>query len=116
MTFVTTLDITGMTASEYRAILDRMGVEQNPEPGIYLHLTVPTDFGLRVIEIWDSKEGFEEFAERRMYPALRALRIERETIVTIRPLHNLFAPRLDELPGLVDALPGAPGVSGTTRR
>ena len=65
------------------------GVEQHPEPGIYLHLTVPTDFGFRIVEIWDRKEGFEEFAERRMYPALQALGIERETVVTIRPLHNL---------------------------
>ena len=116
MTFVTTLDVTGLTETEYRAVLDRMGVEQSPEPGIYLHLTVPTDFGFRIIEIWDRKEGFEEFAERRMYPALRALGIERDTVVTIRPLHNLFAPRLDELPGLVGALPGAPHVTDPAPR
>src|SRR5262249_35933939 len=62
MTVVTTLDITGLTAAEYRAVLDRMGVETRPEPGIYLHITVSTDFGYRVIEIWDKQEGFEEFA------------------------------------------------------
>src|SRR5262249_42298879 len=38
MTVVTTLDITGLTAAEYRAVLDRMGVETRPEPGIYLHI------------------------------------------------------------------------------
>jgi hypothetical protein len=26
----------------------------------------------------------------------------------VTPLHNLFAPRLDELPGLIRSLPGAP--------
>jgi hypothetical protein len=109
MTVVTTLDVTGLTPDEYRAVLDRMEVETRPEPGIYLHLTVPTDFGFRVVEIWDSREGFEEFAQRRMVPALQALGIDRETAITIRPLHNLFAPRLDELPGLVPDLPGAPG-------
>jgi hypothetical protein len=116
MTVVTTLDVTGLTETEYRAVLDRMGVERHPEPGIYLHLTVPTDFGFRIVEIWDREEGFEEFAERRMYPALQALGIERETVVTIRPLHNLFAPRLDELPALVDALPGAPHVTDPAPR
>jgi hypothetical protein len=109
MTVVTTLDITDLTPADYRAVLDRMGVEARPEPGIYLHITVPTDFGYRVIEIWDKKEGFEAFAERRMMPALNALGIDRKTDITIRPLHNLFAPRLEELPGLVSDLPGAPG-------
>ena len=37
------------------------------------------------------------------------LGIDRKTDITIRPLHNFFAPRLGELPGLVPDLPGAPG-------
>jgi hypothetical protein len=84
-----------------------MGVELEPEPGIYLHVTAQTDFGFRVIEIWDRAEGFEEFATRRMVPALQELGIDRKTEITIEPLHNLFAPRLEELPGLVDGLLGA---------
>jgi hypothetical protein len=35
--------------------------------------------------------------------------MDRETRITVTPLHNLFAPRLDELPGLIPSLPGAPG-------
>ena len=108
MTVVTTIDVYDMPNSEYRAVLDRMGVELRPEPGIYLHITAQTDFGLRVIEIWDSQAGFEEFVQRRMLPALEGLGIDRKTEITIRPLHNLFAPCLAELPGLLDGLPGAP--------
>jgi hypothetical protein len=108
MTVVTTIDVYDMPSSEYRAVLDRMGVETRPEPGIYLHITAQTDFGYRIIEIWDSKEGFEEFAQRRMLPALRDLGIDRKTEITVKALHNLFAPRLTELPGLVEELPGAP--------
>ena len=48
MSVVTTIDITGLTPGEYRAVLDRMGVETRPEPGIYLHITAPTDFGYRM--------------------------------------------------------------------
>ena len=107
MTVVTTIDVYDMPNSEYRAVLDRMGVELQPEPGIYLHVTAQTDFGFRVIEIWDHAEGFEEFAQRRMVPALKELGIDRKTEITIEPLHNLFAPRLEEMPGLVHGLPGA---------
>jgi hypothetical protein len=108
MTVVTTIDVYDMPNTEYRAVLDRMGVETRPEPGIYLHITAQTDFGYRIIEIWNSQEAFEEFAQRRMLPALHDLGIDRTTEITVKPLHNLFAPRLGELPGLVDGLPGAP--------
>jgi hypothetical protein len=113
MTVITTLDITAMTAQEYRAVLDRMGVEKRPAAGIYLHLTTTMSFGYRIVEIWDRKEGFERFLDKRLMPATQELGIERETAITVTPLHNLFAPRLDELPGVVPSLPGAPGARGS---
>src|SRR5262245_18114413 len=109
MTVVTTIDVHDMTNSEYRAVLDRMGVEERPEPGIYLHITAQTDFGYRIIELWDGHDGFEEFARLRMLPALKDLGIDRKSEITIKPLHNLFAPRVTELAGLLKGLPGAPG-------
>jgi len=108
VTVVTTLDITGMSPEEYRAVLDYMGVETNPASGIYLHATYQTDFGYRIIEIWDSKSGFDEFLQERLAPATKALGINRETKITVTPLHNFFAPRLGELPALVNTLPGGP--------
>ena len=111
MSVITTLDITAMTPKEYRAVLDHMGVETRPAAGIYLHLTTPTSFGYRIVELWDKKEGFEQFLEKRLAPATQALGIERETVITVTPLHNLFAPRLVEIPGLIASLPGAPGNS-----
>ena len=108
MSVITTLDITAMTPEEYRAVLDRMGVETRPAAGIYLHLTRTMPFGYRVVELWDRKDGFDRFLEERLAPATQALGIERETEITVTPLHNLFAPRLDEVLGLVPSLPGAP--------
>ena len=108
MIYVTTLDITGLTPEEYRAVLDEMGVESRPAAGIFLHLTTKTDFGYRIVEIWDSKEGFEEFLEKRLGPASKAIGLSRKTDISITPLHNFFAPRLEELPGLIRTLPGSP--------
>jgi hypothetical protein len=108
MTVVTTLDVTGLTASEYRAVMDELGVEQRPEGGIYLHLTAPTDFGYRIVEIWDEKDNFDRFLERRLAPANEAIGLERATTITVTALHNFFAPRLEELPALVSSLPGEP--------
>ena len=108
MTVVTTLDVIGLTATEYRAILDELGVETRPESGIYLHMTTPTEAGFRILEVWDEQAGFERFVEGRLVPANRAVGLDRQTNISVTPLHNLFAPRLDELPGLVASLPGAP--------
>jgi hypothetical protein len=115
MLFVTTLDVTCLTPEEYRAILDEMGVETRPAAGIFLHLTTTTDFGYRIVEIWDSKEGFEEFLERRLGPASKAIGLDRKTDISITPLHNFFAPRLEELPNLISSLPGAPELFGGDR-
>jgi hypothetical protein len=108
MTVVSTLDVADLTAAEYRNVMDELGVERRPEGGIYLHLTTPTEGGLRVVEIWDEKEGFDRFVEQRLAPASEAVGLERSMEISLTPLHNFFAPRLDELPGLVSALPGAP--------
>jgi hypothetical protein len=108
MTVISTLDVSGLTASEYRAVMDELGVEQRPEGGIYLHLTTPTDFGYRIVEIWDEKDNFDRFVEHRLAPANEAIGLHRSTEIAVTPLHNLFAPRLAELPALVSSLPGAP--------
>lgn len=110
MTAVSTLDVQGLTPHEYRAVMDKLGVEARPEGGIYLHLTTPTDFGFRVVEIWDEKKGFDRFVEQRLAPAGEAVGLQREMTITVTPLHNFFAPRLAELPALVPSLPGGPGL------
>jgi hypothetical protein len=115
MTVLSTLDVTDLTASEYRAVMDELGVERRPEAGIYLHLTTPTDFGYRIVEIWDEKENFDRFVEHRLVPANEAVGIDPATEITVTPLHNLFAPRLEELPGVISSLPGAPSREGSQK-
>src|SRR5215475_14600607 len=36
---VMTMNVMGLTHEEFRAILDEMGVEARPEPGIYQHIS-----------------------------------------------------------------------------
>jgi hypothetical protein len=107
MMYVTTIDAIGLNANEYRAVLDKMGVETNPAANIFLHITAPIDGGYRITEVWDSKEAFEEFLHKRLTPANEALGIKGNANITVMPLHNFFAPRLEELPGITNTLPGA---------
>lgn len=106
MAVLTTLDIPGLTAAEYRRILDHIGVETKPAPGIYLHLAQPIAGGFRITELWDTKAGIEAFLQDTLYPAAQALGIQREVIVSIAPLHNVFVPRVNEIAGLAADAPG----------
>src|SRR5215471_12523601 len=58
--------------------------------GVFLLTT--TDFGYRIVEIWDSKEGFEEFLEKRLGPASKTIGLNRKTDISITPLHNFLGP------------------------
>ncbi len=89
MMYVTTIDVTGLTAEEYRAVLDEMGVETRPAANIYL------------------QQALEDFLAKRLGPANAAFGIEHEARITVTPLHDFFGPRLQELPDIVGTLPGA---------
>jgi hypothetical protein len=108
MTVMTTIDVHGMSAEEYGRVMNRLDVEKDPAREIYLHITADTDFGFRVIEIWESEDAFNRFLQDRLAPAAEAERITREMQIRIEPLHNFFAPRLAELPALLPNLPGGP--------
>src|SRR5262249_5303524 len=105
---VMTMNVTGLTHKEFRAILEEMGVEARPEPGIYQHISNHTETGIRIIVVWESHKGLDELSDRRLKPAITKLGIERETTIVFRPLHNFFGPRINELPGLIGHLPGGP--------
>lgn len=108
MTVMTTIDVHGMTPEEYGRVMNRLGVEKHPADGIYAHVTAKTEFGFRVIEIWDTEANFLAFLSNRLAPAGEAEKIERQMDVKVEPLHNFFAPRLEELPGIIASLPGGP--------
>jgi hypothetical protein len=42
-----TMNVTGLTHKEFRAILNEMGVEAHPEPRIYKHISHPTETRFR---------------------------------------------------------------------
>jgi hypothetical protein len=65
ITRVSILDANGLTHEGFDKLLVHMGVESNPEPGLYLHATASfnENTGSGVIEIWDEKEGFESFVQ-----------------------------------------------------
>jgi len=65
MMYRSTIDVVNLTAAGYRAVLDKMGVEDHPSPNIFLHIAAPIEGGFRITETRDDKEAFDESLRKR---------------------------------------------------
>jgi len=58
----------GATLDQYDQILQKMGLEQGgpTPPGAISHFVTKTDDGVRVVDVWESQEVFQRFAEEQI--------------------------------------------------
>jgi hypothetical protein len=72
------------------------GALVEPAPiGLIAHVAGPTDDGVRIIEIWDTREDFERFRSERLAPAITALGGPERSHPTFRGLQpkHVFVPK-----------------------
>ena len=70
MTFAFTYDVP-ITTEIYARIKEGLGPER--PPGLIAHLTLQIENGLRYIDVWQSKDDFEVFAESRLHPVVHPI-------------------------------------------
>jgi hypothetical protein len=59
------------TEEQYRAVNDVLGTHDNPPAGLIVHTGGPVGDGeLRVVDVFESQEAFESFANERLGPAI----------------------------------------------
>jgi hypothetical protein len=103
----------GVTPEQYDLLMQAFHLDADPPAGEMLHLAAEAgEDGLRVADIWRTKEAAEHFVEHRLRPALAELGIPSELEYEILPLHNAYAPDLDGLERM--AALSLPGVSAGT--
>jgi hypothetical protein len=80
----------GATVEQYDQILEKMGLRQGGEtpPGAISHWVAKTGDGMRVVDVWESKEEFERFAQEQIGPYSREVGIEEEPETTFYDVHN----------------------------
>ena len=66
-------EMQGMTAEMYDALNDAMGFPEQVPDGLLMHLAGPIDGGFRVVDVWESREKFDRFAEGTLMPAFGQL-------------------------------------------
>ena len=80
----------GATLDQYDQVIQKMGLRQGGEmpPGGISHFVTKTDDGMRVVDVWESKEAFERFAQEQIGPYTREVGIEEEPEIRFYDVHN----------------------------
>jgi hypothetical protein len=78
------------TLDQYDRAMELMGLENGGQapPGALFHWAAATDSGLRVVDVWESREAFDRFAEEQIGPHTAAAGIEGQPEMTFRDVHG----------------------------
>ena len=64
------MNFRGATLDQYDQILAKMGLTPGgaTPPGAISHWVAKTDDGLRVVDVWETREAYDRFAEEQIGP------------------------------------------------
>lgn len=70
MAIAVVMDFNGATVEQYDQVIDKMHFSPGGPgaPGGMFHWCAVTDNGLRVTDVWDSREQFDAFAQQQIGP------------------------------------------------
>jgi hypothetical protein len=88
------LDFEGGTLDQYDEVLKKMGLtHRGPGPaGAISHFATMTDSGLRVVDVWETKEQFEKFAQEQIGPFSQEVGMGGPPKMQFFEVHNYFTP------------------------
>jgi hypothetical protein len=68
------MNFSGATLEQYDQVMNTMGLTAGgaTPPGAISHWVAKTDDGLRVVDVWESREAFDQFAAEQIGPATLA--------------------------------------------
>jgi len=87
------LDFPGVTLEQYDQAIERMGMLRGgpASRGELFHWVAKTDDGIRVIDVWESREAYEKFAEMTMIPVAPEVGVFDRPKVQFFEVHNYLA-------------------------
>ena len=84
------VELPGVTAEMYDAVIKEMGLETRPPEGASFHVSGPSEDGWRVVDVWESRETFEAFARDQISPMLQKHGATSRPNITIWDVHTLL--------------------------
>jgi hypothetical protein len=92
MPVVMIMEWEGVTPEEYDRAKDLVKWDTDAPAGGLYHVAAFDGRKLRITDVWESAEQFQQFAERRLMPGVKQLGIRGEPKVEIYPTHLILTP------------------------
>jgi hypothetical protein len=88
------MNFPGATVEQYDRVVELMGLTPGGAgpPGAVSHWAAATADGLRVVDVWESKEQYEVFARDQIGPFSQQVGLPGPPEVTYFEVHNHFGP------------------------
>lgn len=78
-----------VTADVYDAVLNDMEQQFGVPPARIFHVAGPSENGgWRVVDVWESEEAFDKFAQEQIGPLMAKHGVKEQPSITIWPVHN----------------------------
>ena len=82
------LDFKGATLDQYDEVVEKMDLGGKVPPGAISHWSAATDDGFRVVDVWESRDAFDKFAEEKIGPISAEAGIDGPPEITSYEVHN----------------------------
>ena len=81
----------GATLAQYDQVMQMMSLGDGTRPspaGALFHWAAETDDGIRVVDVWETQEQFDAFAQAEIGPYSQQAGIPSPPETTVYPVHN----------------------------
>ena len=84
------LDFPGATLEQYDQVVKKMGFTPGGSgaPGSLFHCVAKTEDGIRVTDVWESREQFEQFSREKIAPITAEVGFPGQPRLTVFNVHN----------------------------
>ncbi len=97
MRTVVSLKWDGATPDQYDELRKLVNWEANRPKGGVFHVAGFSNNTLRITDIWESEQDFNDFVQNRLMPGVAQLGIQGEPQVEMFPVHAIFVPDAQRL-------------------
>jgi hypothetical protein len=91
MAIAVTQDFEGATLDQYDHVIAKMGLEpggKHSDPACLFHWVTATDSGLRVVDVWATREHFETFVNEQVAPRALEAGFPNQPVNTFYDVHT----------------------------
>ena len=87
------MNFKGATIGQYDQVVEKMGLtDGSTPPGAISHWVAKTDDGIRVVDVWETRDVFDRFAADQIGPYTREAGMNEEPEIRVYDVHNHLTP------------------------